>query len=74
MMRAFRCDACRKEGQAFCPHNNALVVYMDSAPIKIVSSSEERARITADRVRVQLKGKPFNRRKFEESKVTRCTP
>jgi hypothetical protein len=64
-MRAARCDECRAAGSAYCKHRGVLVMFVDGAPLTIVSESEERARLTADRFRVKLKGKPFNRRRTE---------
>lgn len=58
--RAVRCEACRRDELRYCPHNHVLLVFIDAAPVAIISPTEESARLTADRVRIKLKGKPFN--------------
>lgn len=62
-MRRARCDDCREWGNPYCKHRGVLVVFVDGAPLTIVSESEEKARLTADRYRMKVKGKPFNRRR-----------
>lgn len=59
---AVRCSECRRENRRFCQHNGVLLVYINSAPVVVVSDSEESAQLTADRLRVKIKGKPFNKK------------
>jgi hypothetical protein len=62
-MRAVRCDDCRRDRLAYCSHSRVLVVFIDGAPMSVISESEERARLTADVVSIKLRGRPFNRRR-----------
>lgn len=60
-----RCEPCRRAGESYCEHNRVLLVHIDGAPVTIISETQESARLTANRLRVKLKGKPFNRRRTE---------
>lgn len=65
--RATRCEECRTLDRRYCEHHGVLVVYLDAAPVVIVSESEERARLTADRVSIAFRGRPFHQKKHERS-------
>jgi hypothetical protein len=70
MPRIFtRCPDCHERDVRYCAHYNVLFVYIGGKPVWIRSPSEERARQTADRVRVALTGKPFNRKSTTEEQV-----
>lgn len=60
MMR--RCDTCRDHNAAYCKHNGVLLVYIEGTPLFVRGSTEERARRTADKVRIAWRGEPFHRR------------
>jgi hypothetical protein len=65
-----RCPDCIEYDVRYCTHFNVLLVYIEAGPVWIRSASEEQARQTADRVRVALTGKPFNRKLHTEEQVT----
>ncbi len=62
--RRRRCAECRLAGISYCEHNRVLVIYIDAAPVVIISESQERARLTANRLRMKLKGKGFRPPRF----------
>jgi len=61
-MRARRCEQCRLKGESYCEHNGVLLVFINEAPVIILSRSEDRARHVADLVKIKLTGKRFNKR------------
>lgn len=60
--RFHRCGECRDVDKRFCEHRGVLLIYIDSVPLLVRGSTEESARETADRVRMQWRGEPFHRR------------
>jgi hypothetical protein len=64
--RIVRCKACRAADLRYCEHRRVLCVYVDGQSLHIIGENEERARLAADRVRTQWKGKPFSRRQETE--------
>ena len=61
--RSSRCPACKAAALAYCEHNHVLVVHMNGAPIVIMAESEDRARATADKFSMTVRGRPFHRRR-----------
>jgi len=57
-----RCAACKQADEKYCPHNGLLLVYIKGVAVHIVSDNEQKARETADKMRVRWCGTPFHRK------------